>query len=73
MWTRPGGIVDHLVANYGVDKDAAVKRFLEDRYMPLGVGEPEDVAHAVAFLASPLARFITGATLDVGGTLRGLI
>jgi NAD(P)-dependent dehydrogenase (short-subunit alcohol dehydrogenase family) len=41
--------------------------------MPLGIGEPADVAHAVAFLASPLAKFITGATLDVGGTLRGLI
>jgi NAD(P)-dependent dehydrogenase (short-subunit alcohol dehydrogenase family) len=69
----PRGIVDHLVANYGVDKDAAVKRSLEDRYMPRGIGEPEDVAHAVAFLASPLAKFIIGATLDVGGTLRALI
>jgi hypothetical protein len=27
LWTRPGGIVDQLVAHYGVDKDAAVKRF----------------------------------------------
>jgi len=25
------------------------------------------------FLASPLAKFITGASLDIGGTLRGLI
>ena len=24
-------------------------------------------------LASPLARFITGAALDIGGTIRGLI
>jgi NAD(P)-dependent dehydrogenase (short-subunit alcohol dehydrogenase family) len=73
MWTRPGGIVDQLVESYGVDKDLAVKRFLQDRYMPLGIGDPEDVAHAVAFLASPIAKFITGATLDIGGTLRGLI
>jgi NAD(P)-dependent dehydrogenase (short-subunit alcohol dehydrogenase family) len=73
LWTRPGGIVDQLVAHYGVDKDAAVKRFLEERYMPLGIGQPEDVAHAVVFLASPLAKFITGANLDIGGTLRGLI
>jgi NAD(P)-dependent dehydrogenase (short-subunit alcohol dehydrogenase family) len=74
MWTRPGGIVDQLVAHYGVaDRDAAVKRFLEDRYLPLGIGQPEDVAHAVVFLASPLAKFITGSTLDIGGTLRGLI
>jgi NAD(P)-dependent dehydrogenase (short-subunit alcohol dehydrogenase family) len=73
MWTRPGGIVDQLVASYGVDKDAALKKFLEDRYMPLGIGQPEDVANAVVFLASPLAKFITGASLDIGGTLRGLI
>ena len=74
MWTRPGGIVDQLVTGYGVaDRDAAVKRFLEDRYLPLGIGQAEDVANAVVFLASPLARFITGATLDIGGTLRGLI
>jgi 3-oxoacyl-[acyl-carrier protein] reductase len=74
MWTRPGGIVDQLASHYGVeDRDAALKRFLEDRYLPLGIGKPEDVAHAVVFLASPLAKFITGSTLDIGGTLRGLI
>ena len=73
MWTRPGGIVDQLIAHYGVDRDAAVKRFLEDRQMPMGIGNPADVAHAVVFLASPLARFITGAGLDIGGTIRGLI
>jgi NAD(P)-dependent dehydrogenase (short-subunit alcohol dehydrogenase family) len=74
MWTRPGGIVDQLVTHYGVaDREAAVKRFLEDRYLPLGIGQPEDVANAIVFLASPLAKFITGATLDIGGTLRGLI
>jgi NAD(P)-dependent dehydrogenase (short-subunit alcohol dehydrogenase family) len=73
MWTRTGGIVDQLVAHYGVDRDAALKRFLEDRQLPLGIGQPEDVAHAVVFLASPLANYITGASLDIGGTLRGLI
>ena len=73
MWTRPGGIVDQLVDHYKLDRDAAVKRFLEDRQMPMGIGNPEDVAHAAVFLASPLAKFITGAGLDVGGTIRGLI
>jgi NAD(P)-dependent dehydrogenase (short-subunit alcohol dehydrogenase family) len=73
MWTRPGGIVDQLVAHYGLDRDAATKKFLEDRQLPMGIGVPEDVAHAVVFLASPLAKFITGASLDIGGTIRGLI
>ncbi len=73
MWTRPGGLVDQLVAHYGVDKEEAVKRFLEERYMPLGIGAPEDVAQTVVFLASPLAKFITGSSIDIGGTLRGLI
>jgi NAD(P)-dependent dehydrogenase (short-subunit alcohol dehydrogenase family) len=41
--------------------------------MPMGIGDPEDVAHAVVFLASPRARLITGAGLDIGGTIRGLI
>ena len=73
MWTRPGGIVDQLVEHYGTDRDAAVQRFLQDRQMPMGIGQPADVAHAAVFLASPLARFITGAALDIGGTIRGLI
>lgn len=73
MWTRPGGIVDGLVEKYGLDRDASVKKFLEDRQMPMGIGNPEDVAHAVVFLASPLAKFITGAALDIGGTIRGLV
>ena len=73
MWTREGGIVDQLMQHYGLDRDSSVKKFLEDRQMPMGIGHPEDVAHAVVFLASPLAKFITGAGLDIGGTIRGLV
>jgi 3-oxoacyl-[acyl-carrier protein] reductase len=37
---------------------------------PLGtIGRPEDVAEAVAFLASDAARYITGQTLNVDGGL----
>lgn len=74
MWTRPGGIVDQLVEHYREpDRDAAVQRFLDDRQMPMGIGDPEDVAQSIVFLASPRASFITGAALDIGGTIRGLI
>jgi NAD(P)-dependent dehydrogenase (short-subunit alcohol dehydrogenase family) len=34
---------------------------------PLGWGEPEDVAHAVAFLLADTARWITGTVLTVDG------
>ena len=38
--------------------------------IPLGrIGTPEDVAHAVAFLASEEASYITGHVLDVNGGL----
>ena len=73
MWTRPGGILEQIVAQYGLSEEESVERFLKERQMPMGIGQPQDVAHAVVFLASPLARFITGAALDIGGTIRGLI
>ncbi len=40
------------------------------QHIALGrIGRPEEVAAAVAFLASPAAGYITGATLDVNGGL----
>lgn len=39
--------------------------------VPLGrLGQPRDVAEAVAFLASPASAYLTGTTLDVNGGYR---
>jgi len=36
--------------------------------IPLGrLGSPEDIAAAVAFLASPAAGYVTGSTIHVNG------
>ena len=42
------------------------------RQIPLQrLGEPDEVARAIAFLCSPAASFITGAQLEIsGGTSR---
>ena len=39
--------------------------------IPLGrIGEPEDIANAFLYLASPMASFVTGAILSVDGAGR---
>jgi 3-oxoacyl-[acyl-carrier protein] reductase len=46
----------------------AAQRDAYAQHIPLGrFGQPEEVAAAVAFLASPVAAYITGVTLDVNG------
>jgi NAD(P)-dependent dehydrogenase (short-subunit alcohol dehydrogenase family) len=50
------------------DQEAAVQAI--GRSIPLGrVGEPEDIARAVYFLASSAADYVTGASLVVDGGL----
>ena len=46
----------------GLSADYAQTKLLAGRF-----AEPEEIARAIAFLASPLVGFITGATLDING------
>jgi len=63
----PGAIRTDL--NRAVLSDPAYEARVIARTPARFIGEPEDVAQAVVFLASPGTRFITGATLFVDGGL----
>ncbi|SDD54921.1 3-oxoacyl-ACP reductase FabG [Paraburkholderia lycopersici] len=59
----PGFIDTDMTKDLPAEQQAALKQ-----QIPLGrLGSPEDIAHAVAFLASPQAAYITGTTLHVNG------
>lgn len=59
--TRTQTTLDGLAAS-GVSEQSVARRY------PLGrLGEPEDIAQAVVWLASPLASFVTGQVLSVNG------
>ncbi|WP_114591261.1 SDR family NAD(P)-dependent oxidoreductase [Euzebya pacifica] len=64
----PGPTETPLVMEQVADNERLLKAL--ERSIPLGrMGRPEEVAHAVAFLASEEAGFITGQTLSVSGGL----
>lgn len=59
----PGFIDTDMTKGLGADQHAALLT-----QIPLArLGAPEDIAHAVAFLAGPQAAYITGTTLHVNG------
>ena len=65
---RVNAVSPGLIARAGLEEawPEGVRSYQERS--PLGsIGEPEDVANACLFLASPLARWITGANLVVDG------
>lgn len=50
--------------------DISEEQFIEDeKKYPLGYGEPEDVANAIAFLLSDASKWITGSEILIDGGL----
>jgi len=64
----PGRIIsEQILRNYTPE----YRQWQSEHEIPVGAyGEPEDIAHLICFLVSPLARYITGAVIPVDGGLR---
>ena len=64
----PGRIIsEQILRNYTPE----YRKWQSEHEIPVGeYGQPEDIAHLVCFLASPKARYITGAVIPVDGGLR---
>jgi 3-oxoacyl-[acyl-carrier protein] reductase len=59
-------LIEERASGQGVTLEEAVR--LEEGRVPMGVlGEAEDVANLIVFLASAKARYITGTTIQVDG------
>lgn len=62
----PGLVLTEMTKQaFGVLSAESVERLKAAH--PLGIGEPEDVARAAAFLLAPASRWITGADLAIDG------
>lgn len=61
----PGWIKTQL--SHGLMSDSEAAGVIMDRTPLARWGEPEEIAHAIAYLCSPYASYITGALLPVDG------
>jgi NAD(P)-dependent dehydrogenase (short-subunit alcohol dehydrogenase family) len=75
FWSKPGGFAETMGKFHNMPPKQAVEHEMSLRQLPLGrLGEPEEVANVVVFLASDLASFVTSAVWGVdGGSIRSII
>jgi len=63
----PGFILTDMTKSFGEERLRAITESVSAKAMVRRVGQPEDIANAVAFLASPDSGFITAQVLTVDG------
>jgi NAD(P)-dependent dehydrogenase (short-subunit alcohol dehydrogenase family) len=75
FWSKPGGFAETMGKYHNRPPKEAVEYEMSLRQLPLGrLGEPEEVANVVVFLASDLASFVTSSVWGVdGGSIRSII
>lgn len=63
----PTGVATGFGGTLTAEQRAQADEFFRTSYhaLPVGALQPQDIAGSVVFLASPAARFITGAVIDV--------
>ncbi|GAM73818.1 oxidoreductase [Vibrio ishigakensis] len=62
----PGHVETEMAIEFSKGLTDDQNKRIHDKH-PLGLGKPEDVAYAALYLASNLARWVTGTTLYVDG------
>jgi NAD(P)-dependent dehydrogenase (short-subunit alcohol dehydrogenase family) len=64
-------ILDGIASNANLEKSVVMGKLA--RQIPLGrVGEPQDIANGVLYLASDESRFMTGAELKLDGGISAM-